>query len=364
MTVHFFPMISHHVLRFIEPWVWRKYRCVSRTWNHEINEVMTYLDNDFLQLKKRNGITYESTCHDWMSFKYPYDYNLVIRHDCIAFGCSNPCHLSNTFGSVHWDITSNGFKPIKCIRCGEVYINTAIVKKMFFLREKEIVATQYFTDRYRTCYNKKEIQWFSLMTHGTIAPTFRYSKARNHRENILKFMLSRIRIDDPFTEHSIVASPAFRLFREGKWKVRSVVIFNRYCRFVPYFIDFNVYWKQKLPNNYLFSDMNGLTPTSHGFMDDMKKSLSWFLSESIFNDDLNWGLSLARRRILRFYRESSQTCLRNINAFFIAEIIEDRCGCFCGITRGRTIGRGQIGGGDDCRVGRQVCGNRTSACRI
>ena len=315
--VRYFSMISHHVLKFIEPWVWRKYLSVSHAWNHDINEVMAFLDNCFFQLKRDNPISYDSTCHSSTLFKYPYEYHLIVSHDCVSSECGIPCHRVNTFGCVHWDITISGFKPVKCVRCGEVYLNIATVKNNFFLREKEIVATRYYTDRFGICYNKKEIQWLSLMIHGTIVPKFRYSKSRDHRENMLKFMLSRIKIKDPFTRHSIVASPAFRLYREGKWKIRSAAIYDRYCRFSPYYIEFDMYWKLKLPNTYLFSDMNGLTFTSHGFMDEMKKSLAWFLSESIFHNDVNWGLSLARRRILRIFRESNQPCFQNIDAFFI-----------------------------------------------
>ena len=312
-----FSTVSHHVLQFIEPWVWRRYLCVNRAWNHDISEIQTFLDDNFFRLKHENPITYGHTCHGSMFFKYPYEYNLIVSHDCVSSECNTPCHRVNTFGSVHWDITISGFKPVKCMRCGQVYINTATVKKIFFLREKEIVATKYFTDRHGTCFNKKEIQWMALMIHGTIAPTFRYSKSRDHRETMLKFMLARIRIENPFTEDSILASPAFRLYREGKWKIRSAAIYNRYCRFFPYFIEFDMYWKQRLPDMYIFSDMNGLTSTSHGFMDEMRQSLAWFLSESIYHDDVNWGLSLARRRILRIFRESNQPCFRNIDAFFI-----------------------------------------------
>ena len=74
------------------------------------------------------------------------------------------------------------------------------------------------------------------MIHGTIAPKFRYSKSCDHRENMIKIMLSKIKIKDPFTKHLIVALPAFHLYGEGKWKIHSAVIYDRYCRFSPYFI--------------------------------------------------------------------------------------------------------------------------------
>ena len=152
-----------------------------------------------------------------------------------------------------------------------------------------------------------------------MAPLYKKTVSRVKREQKFKQIITSIKIDKPFTLDSIKYSPVFCLFLEGKSKEPCVSIFQKYLEFYPYFKEFDNYWKKKHPHVCFFRDMNEKTLISHGFVDDLHNSLIWYLSESILRNDLNWGLYLARKRILQIYKNTKDLFFPQIDSFFILE---------------------------------------------
>ena len=115
-------MLFHEIFQFLEPWICRRFLCVSKEWNELINDIVAYIDQLYRQNKHRSS----TWCHNAWDLKYPYEYTLVMNHDCTSAHPNTKCHMTNSFGSMHWDITTYGFKPYKCVHCGKVsYLNVS-----------------------------------------------------------------------------------------------------------------------------------------------------------------------------------------------------------------------------------------------
>ena len=207
--------LSYEIFQYFEPWICRKYLTINHEWNAELNDILHFIDE---QYKKREQRT-ESLCHNAWNLKHPYDYSLIITHDCTTEHPNERCHRTNEFGSVHWDITSYLVRPNKCIECGTVFLNRNTVKQKFFLNDKDIANTTRYISTYdyrSVSFNKQEIQWCALMKYGTIAPLYIPSKARSHRENMVNAMLTKDTIPHSFTFDSLKESLPFRFYAQGK----------------------------------------------------------------------------------------------------------------------------------------------------
>ena len=296
--------LSHEIFKYFEPWVCRKYLTINHEWNAELNDILHFIDEQYKKGKQRT----ESLCHNVWYMKHPYDYSLIINHDCTIEHPNERCHRTNEFGYVHWDITSYWVRPYKCIVCGIVFINRNTVKRKFFLNDKDIANTTRYISNYdnrSVSFNKQEIQWQALMKHGTIAPLYLPSKARSHRENIVNAILTKDVIPHPFTLDSLKESLPFRFYLQGKWKINISELNMRYHSFLKSFLQFYDECVKLYPNVDFFSDMTGLTVQSHGFNELCQKSLCWFLGISIFENDLSKGLNLARTLIIETYKRQN-----------------------------------------------------------
>ena len=315
---------------FLEPWIVRKCMRLNKEWKSVITAELLNIDITYMNSKKEKADEkYEAPCHCTGTLRFPYDYFLIVDHDCTAHRCSVPCHRNNDFGCVHWDITMNHCRPLKCMVCGQVFVNRETVKKAFFLRDNEI---RYIT-RYRTrtdhrmdTFNLQEIQWMALIICGSASPTYRPSKSRVYRESITRSIVERIAVPTLFSRDALLNTLPFRYYLQGKWKIRAVSLFDRYHRFIPVFLDFNNYWIQKqqewipgLSGGIFFSDATSLTVVTHGFLHDLQQSLVWFLGESIYNDDVFSGLVRARAQILDVYRRKGHEVLSNLTPYLIMQ---------------------------------------------
>ena len=309
-------MLFHEIFQFLEPWVCRRSLCVSKEWNGLINDIVTYIDDRYKQNKHRSS----TRCHNAWDLKYPYEYTLVMDHDCTNAHPNTKCHMTNMFGSVHWDITTYGFKPYKCVQCGKVFLSKRIVKKFFFLNAKDISnATRYISSRdYRSvAFDKHEIQWLSLMKYSTTAPRYFPTESRKHREKMIESVLKKISVPVPLTKEALSQTTPFRLYLEGKWKVSVVSIYDRYCKLLGPFMSFYEECEVTYTNMTLFKDMTGLTVLTHGFDDDLRKSYEWFLGESIFSNDVNRGLYMVRSLILEEHKKKADPVLSVLTPYFV-----------------------------------------------
>ena len=309
--------LSYEIFQYFEPWICRKYLTINHEWNAELNDILHFIDE---QYKKREQRT-ESLCHNAWNLKHPYDYSLIMTHDCTTEHPNERCHRTNEFGSVHWDITSYWVRPNKCIECGTVFLNRNTVKQKFFLNDKDIANTTRYISTYdyrSVSFNKQEIQWCALMKYGTIAPLYIPSKARSHRENMVNAMLTKDAIPHPFTFDSLKESLPFRFYAQGKWKINITVLHMRYRLFLKPFLEFYNECVRLYPNVVFFSDMTGLTVQSHGFSDLCQKSLSWFLGISIFENDLSKGLNIARTLIIETYKRQNHPILSKLTPYFVS----------------------------------------------
>ena len=300
-------ILFQNIILFFEPWVVRKYMCVNKYWQTNILEVLEYLDKYYMENMKRF-----QTCNHRGYLKYPYDYNLIIDHNCIETQCSSVCYRNNEFGLVHWDITTSGYKPLKCIKCGNIYVNKNTAKKIFFLRDSDLNTNN------TTIFKKVEIQWLCLMKFETVTPTFRRTKARLYREQLIQSFRDDMKVAPPFSIDSILNSYPFRVYLEGSWKVQTIILYNRFCMYYPQFLQFYQEWKTKDPTTLFFRDMTDLTPISHGYIDKLMQSLSWYLGISIYNDNLNQGLILARSQIINVYQKNNHPVIGLCNDYFIS----------------------------------------------
>ena len=308
--------LSYEIFQYFEPWVCQKYLSINHEWNDELNDIMHFIDE---QYKKKQRQT-ESCCHNAWDLKHPYDYSLIMNHDCAILHPNQRCHRTNDFGCVHWDITSYWVRPHKCIECGNVYVNRNTVKRKFFLNDKDIANTTRYISSYdyrSVSFNKQEIQWCTLMKYGTVSPLYLPSKARLHREKMVTAILAKDLIPHPFTYESLKESLPFRFYSEGKWKINISVLNTRYHSFLKPFLDFYNECVRIYPNSKFFSDMTGLNISSHGFGELCQKSLSWFLGISIFENDLNKGLKLARTLIIDTYKHQNHPLLSKLTPYFV-----------------------------------------------
>ena len=263
-----FEQIFVEILVYLEPWNSRKCCSINKQWNTKIFEIMNLLDSFFQKYKKKCYLY----CHDRMHMKFPYDYSLIAEHECnIVHPQNSLCYRNNDFGVVHWDITTSNFKPLKCIECGK---------------------------------------FLALMKYGTISPMYYPTKGRVHRETIMLQMFTNVVFPSPFTQESVFASLPFRLYSEGKFKVKPLVLLDRYLSMIDRFVEFNNEWKQ----SEIFTAMENMTIISHGYNESLKKSLNWFLGESIYYNNIEHGLKQARQFILRVFRSRSNHDLFALNS--------------------------------------------------
>ena len=321
------------VLYFLEPWIVRKYMRLNKEWKSLITAELPNIDITYMKLKKEHynkydlEERYEWPCHSTGTLRFPYDYFLIVDHNCIDNRCSVPCHRNNDFGCVHWDITTNNCRPLKCMVCGQVFVNRETVKKSFFLRDNEIKYVTRYRSRldYRMdTFNLQEIQWMALIICGSVSPTYRPSKSRCYRESLTNSIVDKISVPTLFSRDALLNTLPFRYYLQGKWKVRVVTLFERYHRFIPVFLDFSKYWMEKqeewtpgLRNSIFFSDVTSVTVITHGFSQMLQQSLVWFLGESIYNDDVFSGLVRARAQILDVYRRKGHDVLSNLTPYLI-----------------------------------------------
>ena len=302
------------VFQYMDPWVVRRCRIVCSEWKFQLNEILPTLDESYRNNKQKSY----TCCHDSCYLKLPYEYGLIMDHDCRIYDCPVPCHRNNNFGEVHWDITTYDMKPYKCVRCGKVFVTRKVIKKMFFLSDKDVEkATRYVSHHdYRVdLFDKHEIQWLALLKYGTVAPLYLPTKRRVFREHVLQTLMTKMPFPEPFTCESIGSSMPFRLYREGKWKIKAGELCDRYLAMYERFVRFNEEWT--IPNTELFKNMQGFTVTSHGYNDRLKNSLSWFLGDSIFQNDVNYGLKQARLSILRIYQKQNLHPLSALNSYYL-----------------------------------------------
>ena len=309
----------HDVFLYIEPWLVRRCLSVNHEWNNALNRLLPFLDRYYLNETKRQDIRH---CHSEFYMRLPYDYSIIVPHDCTISDCSVPCHRNNNFGSAHWDITRIPYKPMKCVQCGEVFISYNTVRNIFFLRDSEIKnAWRYSAHLHgrNRVFNKREIQWYSLMVHETTEPYYRKSIRRLKRERTIQRMMSSLDIRAPFTQESILATTPFRMYREGRLQIRLSILYNRMVKFLPVFYEFYSEWVNYDRTINYFSDMTGLFVYSHGFNMELLKSLSWYLGQSVYFDNLDHGLIQARLFILNMYRCKPSSVLSNLSASYMSE---------------------------------------------
>ena len=305
-----FEQIFVEILVYLDPWNSRKCCSINKQWNTKIFEIMNLLDSFFQKYKKKCYLY----CHDRMHMKFPYDYSLIAEHECnIVHPQNSLCYRNNDFGVVHWDITTSNFKPLKCIECGKIFLTRKIVRKYFFLNSNDISnVTRYISyyDSRVDLFDKHEIQWLALMKYGTISPMYYPTKGRVHRETIMLQMFTNVVFPSPFTQESVFASLPFRLYSEGKFKAKPIVLLDRYLAMIDRFVEFNNEWKQ----SEIFTAMENMTIISHGYNESLKKSLNWFLGESIYYNNIEYGLKQARQFILRVFRSRSNHDLFALNS--------------------------------------------------
>ena len=305
------------VFTYLEPWCVRRLLSVSRSWNSELKAMLPMLDDHYFDTN-RNRVT--SHCHSDFYLKQPYDYSIVVPHQCDLYNCpSIRCHRTNYFGKVHWDITKLGYKPLKCTLCGEIFINHLTARRVFFLRETELKNTnRYWTSLQgrRYLYKKHEIQLLALKIHHTPEPFYRKSAARDRRELLLDRIFESIQMHTPFTKEAMLETTPFRMYREGSWKINAGVLYSRLKEYYPVYQRFHSEWESTNPIVVVFSDMTDLHLHSHGFINDLYRSLPWFLGESIFYNNVDYGLVQARSLILTTYRVKSTHVLYDLTASF------------------------------------------------
>ena len=155
------------------------------------------------------------------------------------------------------------------------------------------------------------------MKYSTTAPLYYPTQSRKHREKMMESVLKKISVPVPLTKEALSQTTPVSLYLEGKWKVSVVSIYDRYCKFLGPFMSFYEECTDTYTNTTFFRDMTGLTVVTHGFDDDLRKSHEWFLGESIFSNDVNRGLYMARSLILEEHKKRAHPVLSVLTPYFV-----------------------------------------------